>query len=698
MNNALVPPAGTVFWGLPLAYLYFLITCTGICLFAYILYKRLVPLLRAAPDRRLDRMGRRMGKVLRLWLAQWRQPRYFLAGVLHIFIFAGFLLLGARSLQLILMGFWPGASLPGLRGASGALYGLVKDYAATWVFIACLIAAVRRGVFRPARYQVPPALGRDHLGEALLVLGLIGALVVSESLFEASRQNAGALAGRTAVAPPLTLLWAGRAILGGLPLPALQTVNSVSYFLHEMVFFFFLCFLPLGKHFHVLTSLCNVFFMRLDPGKVKPVRHGVDEAELDDLAAFGVTKLEDFTWKHILDFYTCADCGRCSDRCPANRVKRPLSPRLLTIKARDHVYARYPLRGKAAGAQPELVNGIYSEDEVWSCTTCGACEQECPLGIEYIDKIVDLRRGLVEQGRVPQSLQKPLSALEKRGNPWGKSQRNRADWAKELAGEFSLKIAGEKQPVETLYFVGSVSSYDERMQRIAQASAKVLHHAGADFGVLGKAESDSGHEVRRFGEESLFLALRDANREAILSSGAARIVTADPHDYNALKNDYQGIPPVMHLSQVLSQAIERGALTLQPGPAAGKTVVYHDPCYLGRHNGLYHEPRQVIDAIPGLRRVEMEGNCGDRSFCCGGGGLALFYEPEEEQRIGVVRVEMARQSGAQVIVTACPFCMANLEDALKVTSLDKEMEVLDLMELVARHLPQREPLRQAGKG
>lgn len=697
-HNALIPPAGTAFLGVPMAYVYFLITCAGLCLFAYILYKRLAPLLRAAPDPRADRIGSRIRQVLLIWLGQWRQPRYLLAGVIHIFIFAGFLILGLRSLQLILMGFWQGAALPGLEGQIGALYSLVKDYAATWVFIACVIAAVRRGVFRPARYQVPAALGKDHLGEALLVLGLIGALVVSESLFEASLQNAQARAGAAASAPPLTLLWAGRMILDGLGLPALQAVSSITYFVHEVVFFFFLCFLPLGKHFHVLTSLLNVFFMRLDRGKVKPVRHGVDEDQLDDLPELGVNKLEDFTWKHILDFYTCADCGRCSDRCPANRVKRPLSPRFLTIKARDLVYADYPILGKPKQEQEALVGGIYSEDEIWSCTTCGACEQECPLGIEYIDKIVDLRRGLVDQGRVPQSLQKPLGALEKRGNPWGKVQRTRADWAKELTDEFSVTIAGPKQPVETLYFVGSVSSYDERMQSIARATARVLHHAGMNYGVLGKAESDSGHEVRRFGEEFLFMALRDANTEAIQNSGASRIVTADPHDYNSLKNDYSGIPPVMHLSQVVSQELERGNLSLEQGTYAGKTVVYHDPCYLGRHNGVYDQPRRVIDAIPGLKRVEMEGNCRDRSFCCGGGGLALFYEPEEEERIGVARVRMAKHSGAQVIVTACPFCLANIEDALKIAGLDQEIEALDLMELVERHLTQGDRERQVAKG
>jgi Fe-S oxidoreductase len=298
---------------------------------------------------------------------------------------------------------------------------------------------------------------------------------------------------------------------------------------------------------------------------------------------------------------------------------------------------------------------------------------------------------MVDDGLVPQSLQKPLGALEKRGNPWGKMERKRADWTKEIAERTPVTVLDKKgKTAQTLYFVDSISSFDDRMQDIARATATILDAAGIEFGILGKAERDSGHEVRRFGEEMLFQDLKDRNTDAILNSGAERIVTADPHAYNALTHDYPDLPPVEHVSQTIVRSVNAGKIRLKPTENTGKTYVYHDPCYLGRHNGLYDDPREAIDAIPGLRRIEMEGDCRDRSFCCGGGGLMLFYEPEEDQRMGVRRVEMAKQSGANVIVTACPFCLVNIEDAIKVAGLEGEMEAIDLCELVAEQLEKDE--------
>jgi Fe-S oxidoreductase len=436
----------------------------------------------------------------------------------------------------------------------------------------------------------------------------------------------------------------------------------------------------------VITSLFNVFFMRLEKGNVKPVRYGISDEHLDDLDSFGVRVFEDFTWKHILDFYSCADCGRCSDHCPANAVGRPLSPRFISIKGRDYAFKHYPLTGGNGGEAKPLIGDIYGEDEIWSCTTCGACEQECPLGIEYIDKMVDLRRGMVDDGLVPQSLQKPLGALEKRGNPWGKMERKRADWTKALAEGNGVKILEKGAEAETLYFVDSITSFDDRMQEIARCTAQILHAAGIDFGILGKAEKDSGHEARRFGEEMLYQDLRDQNTEAILNSGVQRIVTADPHAFNALKKDYSELPPVEHISQTVVRQVQSGKIQLKAVEDPSKIYVYHDACYLGRHNDVYDDPRSAIDSIPGIKRVEMTGNCRDRSFCCGGGGLMLFYEPEEEQRMGVLRVEMAQKSGANVIVTACPFCLVNIEDAIKVSGLEGQLEALDLTELINQHL------------
>jgi len=604
-----------------------------------------------------------------------------LAGVLHIVVFIGFLILSIRSTSLVIIGISEHFVLPGFDGALGNIYNVLKDYAATSVFIACFIAAIRRGYFKPERYAVPEKYGHDHTAEAVFVLCLIMTLMISESLFEAAE----VASGHEVFLSPLTLVWFFTYLLKNMSQESLQVIHLISYYVHDCVFFFFLCFLPLGKHFHVITSIFNVFFMRTTSGNIKPVRCGVSDDQLDELESFGVKKLEDFTWKHILDFYSCADCGRCSDQCPANAVKRPLSPRFITIKARDLIFKNYSLT-KDFIKNEQLVGGIYEEDEIWSCTTCGACEQECPIGIEYIDKIVDLRRGMVDEGMVPQSLQKPLQALEKRGNPYGKMEKKRADWTKEkeFVQECSVNIV-EEEGTDTLYFVDSITSYDDRMQDIARATAKILSAAGIDFGILGKAEKDSGNEVRRFGEEMLFQDLKDQNTDAILALGVNKIVTADPHALNVLKNDYKGLPTVEHISQVIARCVKSGQIRLKSVEDTSKVYTYHDPCYLGRHNSIYTDPREAIDAIPGVTRVEMI-KCKDRSFCCGGGGLMLFYEPEEEQRMGVLRVEMAKEAGANVIVTACPFCLVNIEDAIKVSGLEGKIEAIDFGELIEQHL------------
>ncbi len=688
METALIAPANYFILSIPTVIFSFVIPIVGVSLFAYIMAIRIAPLVLAAPDFRFNRYMERIIKVLRIWLLQYRHPRYKTAGIIHIMIFAGFLVLSIRSTSLVIIGISENFVFPGLGGSLGIVYNLFKDYAATVVLVACFLAAYRRIVVKPERYAVPSKYGKDHTFEAVFVLGMIATLMISESLFEASAAVAQAQAGlHVEFIAPLSLAWIFKVMLGRVSTETLQAIHLVMYYIHDLTFFSFLCFLPMGKHFHVITSFFNVFFMRIDRGNVKPVRYGVADDQLDDLESFGVKKLEDFTWKHILDFYSCADCGRCSDNCPANTVKRPLSPRFISIKARDLIFKNYPLYpyGKAFNKGEELMGNIYEEEEIWSCTTCGACEQECPLGIEYIDKIVDLRRGMVDEGMVPQSLQKPLRALEKRGNPWGKMEKKRADWTKELPEGCEVKIVGKKESADTLYFVDSITSFDDRMQAIGRATAKVLNAAGEDFGILGKAEKDSGNEVRRFGEEMLFQDLKDQNTEAILNSGASRIVTSDPHAYNALKNDYVDLPPVEHISQYIARQVKSGAIHLKAAEGNGKVYTYHDPCYLGRHNGVYDDPREAIDAIPGIKRVDME-KCRDRSFCCGGGGLMLFYEPEEEQRMGVLRVEMAAKAGANVIVTACPFCLVNMEDAIKVAGMEGSMEAIDLAELVESHI------------
>ncbi len=687
MENALIAPANYFFLFIPTVVFSILIPLVGVAVFAYIMAIRLAPLVKAAPDSRADRIPQRIYNVAKIWLVQYRQPRYMLAGVVHIVIFAGFLILSIRSLSLVIIGIYPSFVMPGFGGVVGHVYNFLKDYAATTVLIACAIAAWRRLVVKPERYAVPAKYGEDHTAEALFVLGLIATLMITESLFEASSVAANTQAGLHAeFLAPLSLAWLFKQGLLATSVETLQAIHIAAYYIHDLTFFFFLGFLPLGKHFHVITSLFNVFFMRLDRGNVKPVQHGIADEQLDDLESFGVKKLEDFTWKHMLDFYSCADCGRCSDNCPANAVGRPLSPRFISIKGRDLMFNNYPIYpyGSPFKQSVDLIGSTYEEDEVWSCTTCGACEQECPIGIEYIDKIVDLRRGMVDEGMVPQSLQKPLRALEKRGNPWGKMEKKRADWTKDLPEGVSVKDLAKKS-AEALYFVDSITSYDDRMQAIGQATATILSRTGADVGILGKKEKDSGNEIRRFGEEMLFQTMMEMNTDAILDSGVKHIITADPHAYNALKNDYRGLPPVEHISQFITRNVKSGAMRLTGANGDGKIYTYHDPCYLGRHNDVYKDPRAAMDAIDGLKRVEMQ-RCRDRSFCCGGGGLMLFYEPEEDQRMGVLRVEMAAAAGANVIVTACPFCLVNMEDAIKVAGLEGKMEAMDLTELIVQHM------------
>jgi Fe-S oxidoreductase len=666
--------------------LFVVIHLIGLALLSYIVYRRMIPLLRGERDVRFDRPLTRLARVFQFWMAQWKHPRYPGAGVLHILIFGGFLTLLIRSFALMIFGLSGDFAFP---GEIGHLYDLATDWAATVVFICMIVAAIRRIVFMPARYAVPEKYGKTHSADAIFLLGLIAMLMLCDIVFAASYAAAHAQQGMAVESlAVLSLPWLLNGALVATPLPVLLNIRVGICILHELTFYFLLCYRPFGIQFHVITSLFNIYFAKLDRGTVKPVRWGA--ANLDELESFGVKKFEDFTWKHMLDFYSCADCGRCSDNCPANAVGRPLSPRFISIKARDYSFRHYPVFSHSTAEAEPLIGGIYTEDEVWSCTTCGVCEEECPLLIEYVDKIVDLRRGLVDDGKVPQSIQRPLKALETRGNPYGKTEKKRADWTldKDLQQSCKVKVLDEKQSADTLYFVDSITSYDDRIQAIGRATARILDQIGENFGILGALERDSGHDVRRFGEEMLFVELRSHNTQAIKASGAARIVTADPHAYNALKNDYKDVPPVEHISQVVARQVEAGNLAFNPVTNSDAVYTYHDPCYLGRHNQVYDEPRRVLDAIPGLKRVEM-ARCRDRSFCCGGGGLMLFYEPKEDMRMGVKRVQMAADAGANVIVTACPFCMVNMEDAIKVAGMEGKMTAIDLTELVDGQIVRR---------
>ena len=365
-------PAQIAEWLVPGRNLFLTIHALGVACFIYIVAKRLVPLLRAESDPRFDQPLVRLQRVLKFWLGQWKHPRYRFAGTIHILIFAGFILLAARAFTTLIVGVSETFVMPGLSGRTGQIYDIVTDYAATVVFLCMVVAAVRRLVFRPARYAVPAKYGKGHTADAVFLLGLIAILMVADSLFAACRTAGHALQGQPAEALAfLSMPWVLRVAFGSLPLTALGTVNFTAYLVHEVTFYFLLCYRPFGIQFHVETSLFSVYFAKLERGTLKPVRWGVSGEHLDQVKSFGVKKFEDFTWKHMLDFYSCADCGRCADNCPANAAGRPLAPRFLTIKARDYAFTHYPVLGRPKESTP-LIGKVYSEDEIWSCTTCGA--------------------------------------------------------------------------------------------------------------------------------------------------------------------------------------------------------------------------------------------------------------------------------------------------------------------------------------
>lgn len=677
IHHTLAHPTAATFLGVSGHLIMWLIVIAALSLFFYTLYRRLSVLRAAQPDPRWDHMGKRLKDLVIYGLIQKRQPRYLWSGLIHLMIFWGFMVLGLRSLQLITQGLGFPIFAPLMSTGFGPVYDCLRDVFEIIVLFACVWAILRRAVLRPERYE-----GSPHK-EAYLVLGLISLLMITDMVYEGTTLILEGGEGKWV--PAAQLAAQGLSLV---PSAALPPIHGWAYWLHILTFFFFLNYLPFGKHFHIITGLPTLFFRKRSKGTLKPARWGVED--LEELETLGVEKLKDFTWKHILDFYTCTQCGRCTDNCPAHAIGRPLNPKMLTMTLRHHVAQCNPLFGSAMKKSDSdegvsLIGGIISEDVVWSCTTCGACEAECPLFIEYIDKIVDMRRHLIETAQGPKAFNQVLMHVEKTGNPFGKPPSKRADWIRE--GEHpGVRILKPGDEVDVLYFVDSYGAFDPVGQAIAGAIVKGLKTAGMDFGILGPLEKDSGHQVRRMGEEGLFQLLMEENLETFRQIRFKRIVTTDPHAFNTLKNDYPHAVEVLHYTQFFARLIGQRKLRPQKTLEDCRTYTYHDPCYLGRHNDVYIEPREILQSMPGMHWVEMEKSR-DRSFCCGGGDIVLWHEIESEQmRMAEKRVQMARAAGADGLVTACPFCFIHFEDAIKTLGLENEMRVFDLMQLLASTL------------
>jgi Fe-S oxidoreductase/nitrate reductase gamma subunit len=651
---------------------------------------RLVQFLRLArPQARWDRLGRRLWQVLVVAIAQKRILRDPVAGPIHAAIFWGFLVLLTAATEAVLEGFNPRWSLSFL----GPLYSVstvLVDLFCAFVLLGVLWAAWRRWVQRVPRLQGPPGEQRD----AAVILGLI-TIIVGALLLQNS----------TRIALGMDHAWAWRplaALLAGAFAPTEQTrlVFEVAWWVHIGFILMFLNYLPFSKHLHVLTSVPNVFFSSLGPvNALEPI-----DFTREDAQNFGATDVEHLSWKSILDGYTCTHCGRCTAVCPANQTGKVLDPRAIVVAVRQRTLDRTPLllkqqQGKELTPEEEAVLarrfvGDYIPPEaLWQCTTCGACMEECPVMIEHVPIIVELRRGLVMmEAQFPTELQPAYGNLEVNATPWAFSAADRAEWASGLP----LKtLAEDSSDYDVLFWVGCAGSYDQRAQRVARAVVQLLLAAGVRVRILGAEERCTGDPARRTGNEYLADMLTRANVETLNGYGVQTIVTMCPHCYNTLKNEYPrfgGHYRVYHHTQYLRQLVQQGRLRLSAEgiSAALQTVVYHDSCYLGRYNAEYEAPRVLLEVLPGVEVREPE-RARDRGFCCGAGGGRMFLEERVGKKVNLERTEELLRTGAQTIALNCPFCMTMLTDGVKALGKAEEVRVRDIAELLAEHLLPSDP-------
>jgi Fe-S oxidoreductase len=609
---------------------------------------------KAKATERFDDIPGRVENEVTIVLGQKKLFQRLVPGVMHALIFWGFIVLLPTIVMALVGAVDRDWSIPWL-GAQGWFMALVDVFILS-VLTGIVMAVWIRKVVRPRRFD------GSHLGEADLILALIALVVLTLLGWHASRIAAGLNEW------PAHASFLSNWVSGAIPAPRVS--ERVFNWAHVLVILAFLVYLPYSKHLHIATAGINVFFSRTrNRGRLEPLRFDVP----DDEMRLGVNTIEQLTWKEMVDSFSCTECGRCQDVCPAYNTGKLLSPKLVIMGVRDRVFADGPNLLAGGELTPIVDNGV-PEEMVWDCVTCGACVHECPVSIEHIDHIVDLRRDLVMmQSSFPQEAESMLRDVERVGNPWGKPQGDRISWAEDLG----VRVLEEgDEPPDVLYWVGCAAAYDERARVAAESTAKLLQKAGVDFAILGARESCTGDPARRMGNEYVFQAYAEQNVATLNDAKVTKIVASCPHCLNSLGKEYPdfgGQYEVMHHTQLLAELVRDGKLS----PARGDTeITYHDSCYLARHNDVRDEPRELVAAVG--EPVEMPRN-GKRTFCCGAGGAHMWME-ERGTPINEERVREASETGAETLAVACPFCTVMLDDGVR--SMGKQLRVVDVSTLL----------------
>jgi Fe-S oxidoreductase len=591
-------------------------------------------------------------------------------GLVHAAIFWGFLVLFPTIVIAMIGAVDPHSTLPWL-GAQG-WYALMVDMFAVLVFAGVVAAFLIRKVQRPKRFV------GSHLREADLILALIAGIVTTLLLWHASQIALGFNDYPASWAP------VSSAIASALHGPLVPYLERAAVWAHVLIILTFLVYLPYSKHLHIVVAAFNVYFGRTRArGRLEPIAFDQPEAEV----RFGSARVTDMTWKQTLDTMSCTECGRCQDVCPAYATGKALSPKLLIMAIRDQAMAEGPkaLASKGAYTPPPIVPNAVTDDIVWDCVTCGACVRECPVGIEHIDHVIDLRRNLVMvESRFPEEAGAMLRDVDRTSNPWGKPQADRTHWAEGL-GVRVLQV-GEPAP-EVLFWVGCAPAFDERARKAAVSTAKLMQMAGVDFAILGPREACTGDPARRMGDEYTYQRLAGQNVAILNDTGMKKIVTTCPHCFNTIGNEYPdfgGKYEVVHHTEFLAELVREGKLNPMPGE---QTITYHDSCYLARHNDVRSEPRELVDAIG--KAIEMPRNR-ERTFCCGAGGARMWMEEKRGRPINQERVREAAETGAETLAVACPFCTVMLDDGVRETGA--KLQVIDLATLLAEAVEKRRAL------